>query len=202
MVDGESRPSSCACGGTLAQHRLALLSSWRDPQAQEPLLHRRDTPILPLRRERLRRNVEQVSPWFGVREPAHVRDRSNHAHLEGDRMVLSTLVLKDRKKPEQCWLPHGMPSDDRAFAWASRVFPTASQIKAPYKLRHYQCRIRHCNVLSGPLAVAQAHPTTKPYWFSTRHRLPPTIQRWLDRPLRPICWGLRPSRMGWINSIP
>ena len=138
MVDGESRPSSCACGGTLAQHRLALLSSWRDPQAQEPLLHRRDTPILPLRRERLRRNVEQVSPWFGVREPAHVRDRSNHAHLEGDRMVLSTLVLKDRKKPEQCWLPHGMPSDDRAFACASRVFPTASQIKAPYKLRHYQ----------------------------------------------------------------
>jgi hypothetical protein len=31
-----------------------------------------------------------------------------------------------------------MPSDDREFAFSSRVFPKAAQIKAPYKLWHYQ----------------------------------------------------------------
>src|SRR5438132_9723937 len=46
--------------------------------------------------------------------------------------------MKDRKKPEKFWLPHGMPSDDREFAFSSRVFPKAAQIKAPYKLWHYQ----------------------------------------------------------------
>src|SRR5262249_44929167 len=49
--------------------------------------------------------------------------------------------MKDRKKPEKFWLPHGMPSDDREFAFSSRVFPKASQIKALYKLWHYQLRI-------------------------------------------------------------
>src|SRR6266487_663535 len=44
------------------------------------------------------------------------------------------------KKPEKFWLPHGMPSDDREFAFSSRVFPKASQIKALYKLWHYQSR--------------------------------------------------------------
>ena len=34
-----------------------------------------------------------------------------------------------------------MPSDDRAFAFSSRVFPKAAQIKAPYKLWHYQTMI-------------------------------------------------------------
>src|SRR6266699_6326787 len=42
---------------------------------------------------------------------------------------------------------------------------------------------------------------TKPYWFNSRQSLPPTIQRWLERPLRPICCGLRPSRMGWIVGM-
>src|SRR6266540_5634888 len=42
----------------------------------------------------------------------------------------------------------------------------------------------------------------QPYWFSSRQSLPPTIHRWWDRPLRPICWGLRPSRIGWMSSIP
>jgi hypothetical protein len=46
--------------------------------------------------------------------------------------------MKDCKKPDKFWLPHGMPSDDREFAFSSRVFPKASQIKALYKLRHYQ----------------------------------------------------------------
>jgi hypothetical protein len=46
--------------------------------------------------------------------------------------------MKDRKKPDKFWLPHGMPSDDREFAFSSRVFPKASQIKASYKLWHYQ----------------------------------------------------------------
>src|SRR5437870_13238074 len=97
-----------------------------------------DTPIFQLRRELLRRNFEKVSQLFGVIEPEHVSDRSNHEHLEGDRIVFSKLLMKDRKKPEKFWLPHGMPSDDRAFAFSSRVFPKASQIKAPYKLWHYQ----------------------------------------------------------------
>src|SRR6266446_6459914 len=97
-----------------------------------------DTPIFPLRRELLMRNFEKVSQLFGVIEPEHVSDRSNHEHLEGDRIVFSKLVMKDRKKPEKFWLPHGMPSDDRAFAFSSRVFPKASQSKASYKLWHYQ----------------------------------------------------------------
>jgi len=67
-----------------------------------------------------------------------VSDRSNHEHLEGDRIVFAKLVMKDRKKPEKFLLPHGMPSDDREFAFSSRVFPKASQIKALYKLWHYQ----------------------------------------------------------------
>ena len=46
--------------------------------------------------------------------------------------------MKDRKKPDKFLLPHRMPSDDREFAFSSRVFPKASQIKAPYKLWHYQ----------------------------------------------------------------
>src|SRR4030095_15571826 len=46
--------------------------------------------------------------------------------------------MKERKKPEKFWLPHGMPSDDREFAFSSRVFPKASQIQALYKLWHYQ----------------------------------------------------------------
>jgi hypothetical protein len=97
-----------------------------------------DTPIFQLRIELLMRNFEKVSQLFGVIEPEQVSDRSNHEHLEGDRIVFSKLVMKDRKKPEKFWLPHGMPSDDRAFAFSSRVFPKASQIKAPYKLWHYQ----------------------------------------------------------------
>src|SRR5207245_7796892 len=88
----------------------------------------------------LMRNFEKVSQLFGVIEPEQVSDRSNHEHLEGDRIVFSKLVMKDRKKPEKFWLPHGMPSDDREFAFSSRVFPKASQIKAAYKLWHYQMR--------------------------------------------------------------
>src|SRR5947209_6446018 len=46
--------------------------------------------------------------------------------------------MKDRKKPEKFLLPHGMPSDDREFAFSSRVPPKALKIKAPYKSWHYQ----------------------------------------------------------------
>jgi len=87
------------------------------------------------------RNFEKGSQWLGVRAPEHGSDRSNHEHLEGDRIVVAKLVRKERKKPEKFWLPHGMPSDDRAFAFSSRVFPKASQIKAPDKLGHYQFTI-------------------------------------------------------------
>src|SRR3989442_13249723 len=84
------------------------------------------------------RNFEKVSQLFGVIEPEHVSHGSNHEHLEGDRIVFSKLLIKERKKPEKFWLPHGRPSDDREFAFSSRVFPKASQIKALYKLWHYQ----------------------------------------------------------------
>jgi hypothetical protein len=47
--------------------------------------------------------------------------------------------MKKRKKPEKFWLPHGMPSDEREFAFSSRVLPKALKIKAPYKSWHYQC---------------------------------------------------------------
>ena len=52
------------------------------------------------------------------------------------------------------------------------------------------------------LAVAHAQATIKLHWFSSRQRLPPAIQRWFERPVRPICWGRRPSRIGWINAMP
>src|SRR5882724_11027311 len=84
------------------------------------------------------RNFEKVSQLFGVIKPEQVSDRSNHEHLEGDRIVFSKLVMKKRKKPEKFWLPHGMPSDEREFAFSSRVLPKALKIKAPYKSWHYQ----------------------------------------------------------------
>jgi hypothetical protein len=59
------------------------------------------------------RNFEKVRQLFGVIEPEHVRDCSNHEHLEGDRIVCAKLVMKEGKKPEKFLLPHGMPSDDR-----------------------------------------------------------------------------------------
>jgi len=84
------------------------------------------------------RDFEKVSQLFGVIEPEQVRDRSNHEHLEGDRIVFAKLVMKDRKKPEKFLLPHGMPSDDRECAFSSRVSPKTLKIKAPYKSWHYQ----------------------------------------------------------------
>src|SRR2546422_5192963 len=130
-----------------AYHRLELLSSLLDHKAQEHLFHMIDTPIFQLRRELLMRNFEKVSQLFGVIEPEHVSDRSNHEHLEGDRIVFAKLVMKDRKKPDKFLLPHGMPSDDREFAFSSRVPPKALKIKAPYKSWHYQltmARILRC----------------------------------------------------------
>jgi hypothetical protein len=59
------------------------------------------------------RNFEKVSQLFGVIKPEHVCYGSNHERLEGDPIVFSELVMKDRKKPEKFLLPHGMPSDDR-----------------------------------------------------------------------------------------
>jgi hypothetical protein len=35
-----------------------------------------------------------------------------------------------------------------------------------------------------------------------RHRVPPTSQRGCARPWRPLCWGLRPARLGWSHSLP
>jgi hypothetical protein len=38
--------------------------------------------------------------------------------------------IKERKKPEKFMLPHGRPSDDRSFAFSSRVPSKAAKIKA------------------------------------------------------------------------
>ena len=134
-----------------------------------------DTPIFQLRIELLMRNFEKVSQLFGVIEPEHVSDRSHHAHLEGDRIVFAKLVMKDRKKPEKFWLPHGMPSDDRAFAFSSRVFPKASQIKALYKLWHYQ-KLQETDALcdqrknSGPRQGIPRRQTLAYGWESARDK--------------------------------
>jgi len=109
VVNREGRPSSGACGSTLAYHRLALLSNWRDHKAQEHLCHMIDMPIFQLRRELLRRNFEKGSQWFGVREPEHVSDRSNHEHLEGDRIVCAKLVMKDVKNQRSSGCHMGCP---------------------------------------------------------------------------------------------
>lgn len=52
------------------------------------------------------------------------------------------------------------------------------------------------------MAVAHAHPTISPHGLSSKHHVPPTIQRWFERPVRPICGALRPSRLGWIHATP
>ena len=53
-------------------------------------------------------------------------------------MVVSKLLMKNRKKPDTFLLPHGMPSNDGGFAFSSRVFPKASKIKPPYNSWNYQ----------------------------------------------------------------
>ena len=58
------------------------------------------------------RNIEKVSHLFGVVEPEQVRQRSDHEYLEGDGIIFSKLLLKERKKPDKFLLPHGIPSDD------------------------------------------------------------------------------------------
>jgi hypothetical protein len=71
-----------------------------------------DTPMFQLRREVLMRNLKKVSQLFRIVEAKQVCYRSDHEHLEGDRIVGAKLVMKDGKKPDKFLLPHGMPSDD------------------------------------------------------------------------------------------
>jgi len=71
-----------------------------------------DAPILERGRELLMRQIEKISQLFGVIESEYVSDRSDHKHFEGDRIVFSKLVMKNRKKPDQFLLPHGIPSDE------------------------------------------------------------------------------------------
>ena len=138
VVQGEGRASACTCGGPLAHPRLAWLGGLLAPKAPAPLVPRLDPPSCPRRRARVRRPCEKVSPWCGVRAPAHVRDRSHHAPRAGDRIVCAQRVMTDRQKPEKGLLPQGMLADERAWALSSRVSPTTLKIKAPYKSWHYQ----------------------------------------------------------------
>jgi hypothetical protein len=85
--------------------------------------------------------------------------------------------MKDRKKPEKFLLPHGMPSDDREFAFSSKVPSKALKIKAPYKSWHYQIicaidvrlvalpehRLRATDVASGLRAIGSAVERTRVY---------------------------------------
>jgi hypothetical protein len=57
------------------------------------------------------RNIKKIRQLFGVREAEHVGHSSDHEHCEGDRVVLSELLVKNGEKPEKFLLPHGMPSD-------------------------------------------------------------------------------------------
>src|SRR2546422_11436297 len=97
-----------------------------------------DTPILQFCIELLMRNIEKISSLFRVVEPKQVRHRSHHEDLEGDRIVFSEFLMKDRKKPEKFLPPHGMPSDGCEFAFSSRVPPKALTIKIPYTSWNYQ----------------------------------------------------------------
>jgi hypothetical protein len=49
-----------------------------------------------------------------VIESAYVSDREDHKHCEGDRIVFAKRLMKNRKKPDQFLLPHGIPSDEWA----------------------------------------------------------------------------------------
>src|SRR5262252_3495827 len=138
-----------------------------------------DTPILQLRRELLMRNFKKVSQLFGVIEPEQVSDRQNYEHFEGDRIVFSKLVMKDRKKPEKFLLPHGMPSDDRELAFSSRVPPKALKIKAPYKSWHYQLMGAKWTVPSG---VSNGGASSS--WMAPHG--PCWLGRW--RPRKPVGW--------------
>src|SRR5262245_64077952 len=73
--------------------------------------------------------------------------------------------MKDRKKPDKFVLPHRMPSDDRAFAFSSRVFPKAAQIKAPYKLWHYQKSTQVVNLLLALTLLPDRRSSWYPAFF-------------------------------------
>ncbi len=84
------------------------------------------------------RDIEKVSQLFGIIESEQVSQCSGHEYLEGDEIIFSKLLMKNRKKPGKFLLPHGIPSDECQCAFSSRVFHKASKIKAPYKLWNYQ----------------------------------------------------------------
>jgi len=71
-----------------------------------------DAPILEFGIELLMRQIEKISSLFGVIESEYVSDRYDHKHFEGDRIVFAKLLMKNRKKPDQFLLPHGIPSDE------------------------------------------------------------------------------------------
>src|SRR2546426_3541593 len=85
--------------------------------------------------------------------------------------------MKDRKKPEKFWLPHGMPSDDRAFAFSSRVFPKASQIKALYKLWHYQLKRQRLPLSSSRCSSCGTVHTSLQASEQRSNRLKPPLGR-------------------------
>ncbi len=102
--------------------------------------------------------------------------------------------MKDRKKPEKFWLPHGMPSDDREFAFSSRVFPKASQIKAPCKLWHYQFidLSQVLFVLIGSFFIAYGYKTVAEMGsFDTSKPFQTSYRLWLGLLLTVV--GMTPS---------
>src|SRR5207253_923032 len=84
--------------------------------------------------------------------------------------------MKERKKPEKFLLPLGRPSDDRSFAFSSRVLSKAAKIKA---LINYGI-IRSCGGVAGgrggPVAVRRSrvgpgrYHCLRAYTYGTTHR--------------------------------
>ena len=90
------------------QDRLEVLHGLLDHKADEQCLKVIYAPIFQLRRELLMRNIEKIRPLLGMVKPEHMRKGSGHEHLESAAVALAKLVMKEREKPGQFLLPHGM----------------------------------------------------------------------------------------------
>lgn len=63
-------------------------------------------------------------------------------------------------------------------------------------------RLPHAPLQGGirDLGGGRRPPTISPHGCRRRYQCPLSIQRWCERPVRPICGARLPSRLGWITS--
>jgi hypothetical protein len=90
------------------QDRLERLPCWFDHQADEHCLQGVYAPLLPLRIELWRWHIENIRPLLGVVKPEHMDTGSRHEDLESHTVALAKRMMKEREKPRQFLLPHGM----------------------------------------------------------------------------------------------